>query len=233
MVCSASLACSSGKPVRDLPGEQALPFGGFEQLQRPMNMARFEAPRSDHLQLLPRNRVRIEGNVPGVSILAENQVLAAVAAIVQAFIDSLGMADTLNNDVCAITAGFFEYPRSPLSGPAPLLFDVSPRRTARELQPVRRARRSRRSSSAPAIFGPTASAASRRDRRPESTTYRPTAPARAPAMNRCCERATCADYCLGRKRSGIRKSDVPARNSIFSAYPPRRCGGSSALYEIP
>ena len=60
-------------------GETVFP-AGLQHFDRTVEVARLKAPRADDAELLPRDGVRVEGDVSGVSLLAKHQKLCSIAA---------------------------------------------------------------------------------------------------------------------------------------------------------
>ncbi len=74
-----------GEAVGDLTGEQIAPAGGAgKELDCAVDVTWFEGPAPHDCQLLFGDDVRIEFDVAGVRVLAEDEVLAAIAAELEA-----------------------------------------------------------------------------------------------------------------------------------------------------
>lgn len=92
----------------NLASELIFPGSAGEKGDGSVDMAGFKAPGTDHAELFASHRVRVEGDVAGVGILAEDEKLCAIAAKVDAFVHCVGMAYAFDDLVSAIGSSLGE-----------------------------------------------------------------------------------------------------------------------------
>src|SRR5207249_714449 len=92
-----------------------------EKFERALQMTGFAGPRSQNLQLLARDHVRIERHRTAVAIVTQHEILAAVAAHLHPFWHGAGSPDTLDHHICPVASREFANGRDSLGGLAQLL----------------------------------------------------------------------------------------------------------------
>lgn len=85
-----------------------LPVRNFEQAQGFIDVAGFKGPAAVDGELFAGDDVGVEGDVAGVGVLAEDEVLAAVAGEFYAFVHGGGVADAFDDEIGAEAAGVAE-----------------------------------------------------------------------------------------------------------------------------